>query len=78
LLQRDWRVPERLRRELAGLYSFEAYPQALPMSIITGESVGRFLLAIEASALTFVFALDLRALEVREVRVRSQTSEVRG
>ena len=65
MLQRDWRVPERLRREFAGLYSLQAYPQAVPMSIITGQSVGRCLLAIEASELTFVFALDLAGLDVR-------------
>lgn len=81
LLQRDWRVPERLKRELAGLYSLQAYPQAVPMSIITGQSVGRFLLAIEASELTFVFALDPRAWrsEVRGwLRAESKARRAKG
>jgi hypothetical protein len=77
LLQRDWRVPERLKRELAGLYSLQAYPQAVPMSIITGQYVGRFLLAIEASELTFVFPVGPGFWEPEGVAAASKEQEAR-
>ena len=57
MLQRDWRVPERLKRELAGLYSRTSLFSTVGYVNRNARSVGSLLLGSETFELTFVFLL---------------------